>query len=50
MTSLVYGVRPVDPITLAGTALVLAAVALVATFLPTRRIARIDPAKTLREE
>jgi predicted permease len=50
MTSLVYGVRPIDPITLTGTAAVLGVVAIAATFLPTRRIARIDPAKTLREE
>lgn len=50
MKGFIYGVRPVDPATLAGTALVLAFVALAATFLPARRIARIDPAKTLREE
>lgn len=50
MTSLVYGVRAYDPATLAGTAALLGIVAMIATFLPARRIARIDPAKTLREE
>jgi predicted permease len=50
MKSFVYGVRAYDPVTLAGTAALLGIVAIVATFLPARRIARIDPAKTLREE
>ena len=50
MTSLVYGVRPVDPVTLAGTAAILSVVAIAATFLPARRIARIDPTTILREE
>ncbi|MGH9615785.1 MAG: ABC transporter permease [Acidobacteriaceae bacterium] len=50
MKSILYGIRTTDPATLVGTAVVLAVAAMAATFLPTRRIARIDPAKTLREE
>ena len=50
LKSFVYGIGATDPVTLTGTALVLGAVAMAATFFPTRRIARIDPAKTLREE
>ncbi|HUZ03888.1 MAG TPA: FtsX-like permease family protein, partial [Acidobacteriaceae bacterium] len=50
LQSVIYGVGTYDPMTLIGTSLVLAAVAMTATFLPTRRIARIDPAKILREE
>ncbi len=50
LKSFIYGIRAYDPVTLIGTAVVLAGVAMAATFLPTRRIARIDPAKTLREE
>ncbi|MDR5729360.1 MAG: ABC transporter permease [Terriglobia bacterium] len=50
LKSFIYGIRAYDPATLIGTSLVLGAVAMAATFLPTRRIARIDPAKTLREE
>ena len=50
LKSFVYGVGTYDPATLVGTCLVLGFVAMAATFLPTRRIARIDPAKTLREE
>ncbi len=47
--ALLYGLRPRDPLTLAGAALVLAAVGLLAAGLPARRAARIDPAQVLRE-
>jgi macrolide transport system ATP-binding/permease protein len=50
LQSFVYGIGTYDPVTLLGTCVVLGAVAMAATFLPTRRIARIDPAKILREE
>lgn len=50
MRSLLYGVGVFDAPTLLGTVLVLLAVALAATALPTLRIVRIDPATTLREE
>jgi ABC-type antimicrobial peptide transport system permease subunit len=50
MKGFIYGIRMYDPPTLIGTALVLAVVAVAATFLPTRRIARIDPTTILREE
>jgi putative ABC transport system permease protein len=47
--TLLYGLAPRDPPTFIGAALVLAAIALVATWLPARRAARIDPAQVLRE-
>ncbi len=50
LKSFVYGIGAYDPLTLVGTCLVLGVVAMTATFLQTRRIARIDPAKILREE
>jgi macrolide transport system ATP-binding/permease protein len=50
MRSLLYGVGVYDAPTLIGTAVVLIAVALAATALPTLRITSIDPATTLREE
>ena len=50
LKSFIYGIGAYDPETLIGTSLLLAVVATAATFLPTRRIAGIDPAQTLREE
>jgi ABC-type antimicrobial peptide transport system permease subunit len=50
MRSVLYGVRPYDTTTILVVVATLALIALVATVLPTLRIARIDPARTLREE
>ena len=50
MRSVLYGVDVYDAPTLATVVLTLVLVTLLATTLPTLRIARIDPAKTLREE
>ena len=49
MSSLLYGVRPIDPaVSMLATA-VLAAVGLIATLVPAWRAARIDPVTTLRQ-
>src|SRR5690606_25112628 len=45
-----FDVAPADPLTLAMVALVLAAVALGASYLPARRACRIDPMQALRME
>jgi ABC-type antimicrobial peptide transport system permease subunit len=50
MRSVLYGVGVYDAPTLATVVLTLALVTLLATTLPTLRIAKIDPANTLREE
>jgi predicted permease len=50
MAPLLYGVSAADPATFAGVALLLAAAALLAAWLPGRRAARLDPAIALRSE
>ena len=50
MRSVLYGVGVYDMRTLAAVVFALAAVILLAALAPTLRIARIDPARTLREE
>ena len=47
--SFLYGVRPNDPITFAGAALLLAAVTLLANYLPARHASRIDPLLAIRQ-
>lgn len=47
---LLYGVRPSDPLTLAGVSFFLIAAALIACWIPARRAARIDPMIALRQE
>ena len=48
--TILYGVLPWDPLVVAGAAAVLGAAALVAGYLPARRAARLDPARTLAVE
>ncbi len=50
LASEIYGVQTYDPITFGAVLLILALIALVASFLPTLRISRIQPADTLRAE
>jgi ABC-type antimicrobial peptide transport system permease subunit len=48
--SMLYGVKPSDPVALGGAALLLLAVALVAGWWPARKAARLDPMAALRSE
>lgn len=49
LESVLFGVAPTDAITLAAVASALAASALVASWLPARRAARVDPVRALQE-
>jgi putative ABC transport system permease protein len=50
IASLLYGVKPLDAATLAGVSILLAAVALFASYVPARRAANADPMDSLRYE
>ena len=48
LSTLLFGVKPVDVITFVGVALLLAAVVFLACLIPARRAAKIDPLEALR--
>jgi ABC-type antimicrobial peptide transport system permease subunit len=48
LSTLLFNVSPVDPLTYAGMLVVLLAIAVVASYLPSRRAAAVDPSMALR--
>jgi ABC-type lipoprotein release transport system permease subunit len=50
MKSVLFGISPIDPLTYTAVPLVLVAAAVLASYLPARQAAAVDPAETLRAE
>ncbi len=48
--SLLYGVRPADPVSIVAAVVLLGAASLLASYIPARRAAKVDPMVALRCE
>src|SRR5687767_3015267 len=48
--TLLFGLQPTDPVTIASATALLATIGLIASYLPARRASRLDPVTTLRQD
>jgi putative ABC transport system permease protein len=50
LRDMLFGIKPVDPLTFVAMTLLLICISLVACFLPARRATKVDPMNVLRSE
>ena len=50
LSSILFGVKGTDPLTLTGAVTLLVVTVMAASYIPARRAASVDPAKTLAEQ
>ncbi|HXO39272.1 MAG TPA: FtsX-like permease family protein [Candidatus Acidoferrum sp.] len=50
MRSMLYGIRPTDPLTFVSVAALLGAIAMFACYVPARRAMKVDPMEALRHQ
>jgi ABC-type lipoprotein release transport system permease subunit len=49
MRTMLYGVRPTDPLTFVSVAALLGGIAMLACYVPARRATKVDPVEALRQ-
>jgi putative ABC transport system permease protein len=49
-TSMLYGIKPTDPVTLVAVLLMLGGVVVLASYFPARRTTKVDPMVAIRDE